>query len=49
MDDTTEFFDTLGVLDEMEEIISTWENEEEELVLDLDDGDEKDASFRKLS
>ncbi len=44
MDDTTEFFDTLGVLDEMEEIISTLENEEEEeLVLDLDDGDEKDA------
>lgn len=42
MDDTTEFFDTLGVLDEMEEIISTLENEEE-LVLDLDDGDEKDA------
>lgn len=43
MDDTTEFFDTLGLLDEMEEIISTLENEEEELVLDLDDGDEKDA------
>ena len=43
MDDTTEFFDTLGVLDEMAEIISTLENEEEELVLDLDDGDEKDA------
>ena len=43
MDDTTEFFDTLGVLDEMEEIISTLENEEEELVLALDDGDEKDA------
>ena len=43
MDDTTEFFDTLGVLDEMEEIVSTLENEEEELVLDLDDGDEKDA------
>ena len=43
MDYTTEFFDTLGVLDEMEEIISTLENEEEELVLDLDDGDEKDA------
>ena len=43
MDDTTEFFDTLGVLDEIEEIISTLENEEEELVLDLDDGDEKDA------
>ena len=35
MDDTTEFFDTLGVLDEMEEIISTLENEEEELVLDF--------------
>ncbi len=43
MDDTNEFFDTLSVLDEMEEIISTLENEEDELVLDLDDGDEKDA------
>lgn len=43
MDDTNEFFDTLGVLDEMEEIISTLENEEDEFVLDLDDGDEKDA------